>query len=217
MIQAVIFDMDGVLIDSEPLWRIAEVEGMRSVGVPLTDEMAHTTTGLRTDEVVEHWFSLYPWTGTSHQEVQARIVNRVMQLVRELGEPMPGVLDLIAGLVERGFPLAVASSSSSELIHAVVAKFGISGSFKALQSAEHEPYGKPHPGVYLAAAVALGVRPWSCLAFEDSVNGTIAAKAAKMRCISVPEPASLNDRRFGIADRVLSSLADFDFTLLDEL
>jgi sugar-phosphatase len=217
MIQAVIFDMDGVLIDSEPLWRIAEIEGMRSVGVQLTDEMAHTTTGLRTDEVVEHWFSRYPWTGTAHQEVEARIVNRVMQLVNEGGVPMPGVLDVIAGLTERGYPLAVASSSSSELIHAVVAKFGISGSFRALQSAEHEPYGKPHPGVYLAAAVALGVRPAACLAFEDSVNGTIAAKAAKMRCIAIPDAISLQDRRFGIADRVLPSLKHFDFTMLDEL
>jgi sugar-phosphatase len=78
-----------------------------------------------------------------------------------------------------------------------------------LQSAEHEPYGKPHPGVYIAAARALGVSPGDCLAIEDSANGLLAAKAARMRCIVVPEPAVRHDRRFCIADAVLDSLMDF--------
>lgn len=216
MIRAVIFDMDGLLIDSEPLWRLAEVEVFNSVGVPLTDELALTTMGLRTDEVVEHWYARYPWQGCSLKEVEARIDSRVIELVRERSRPLPGVRELISYFKERRLPLAIASSSS-EIIAAVVHHFDLASAFDVLQSAEHEPYGKPHPGVYLAAAHALGVAPTDCLAFEDSANGLLAAKAARMRCIAVPEPAVRADRRFFIADAILDSLADFRPELLDQL
>jgi sugar-phosphatase len=215
MVRAVIFDMDGLLIDSEPLWRLAEVEVFNPLGVPLTDELALTTMGLRTDEVVEHWFARYSWRGPSLKEVEARVDARVIELVRERGAPLPGAREVVSLLRERGYPLAIASSSTSELIAAVVHQLGLASSFQVLQSAEHEPYGKPHPGVYIAAANALGVAPAECLAFEDSANGVIAAKAARMRCIAVPEPPVRHDRRFCIADAVLDSLNEFDPDLLD--
>ncbi len=215
MIRAVIFDMDGLLIDSEPLWRLAEVEVFNAIGVPLTEELAFTTMGLRTDELVEHWSARYPWQDPTHKEIEARIDSRVVELVRERGTPLPGVLDLVTFFRDRGLPLAIASSSTSELIATVVHQIGLAGAFQVLQSAEHEPYGKPHPGVYIAAANALGVPPTDCLAFEDSANGLLAAKAARMRCIAVPEPAVRNDRRFCIADAVLDSLTDFRPELLD--
>jgi mannitol-1-/sugar-/sorbitol-6-/2-deoxyglucose-6-phosphatase len=89
--------------------------------------------------------------------------------------------------------------------------------FQVAQSAEHEAYGKPHPGVYIEAARRLGVEPWRCLAFEDSPNGVIAAKAARMHCIAVPDPALRNDRRLQAADLILPSLAEFHLGLLEQL
>lgn len=216
MVDAVIFDMDGVLIDSEPLWRIAEIDVLTPIGVPMTEEMAMSTMGMRTDEVVEHWFRRFPWEGPSLKEIEARIVERVIELIRERGEAKPGVFELIDRLQEKALPIAIASSSASEIIDAVVRQIGLYGRFRVMQSAEHEPYGKPHPGVYIAAARALQVTPSTCLAIEDSANGVLAAKAARMRVVAIPEHAVRGDRRFMIADAVLDSLLDFDLALLDQ-
>jgi mannitol-1-/sugar-/sorbitol-6-/2-deoxyglucose-6-phosphatase len=206
---AVIFDMDGLLIDSEPLWRIAEVEALAAVGVSITEEDALETTGLRTDEVVELWHGRYPWAAPPKKEIEARIISRLIALVRERGEPMAGAKETLEAFSAAGYPLAIASSSASEIIAAVLETLGIGGYFRVTQSAEHEPFGKPHPGVYIEAARALGVEPRTCLAFEDSPNGVIAAKAARMTCVAVPDPALAGDRRFGAADLVLGSLAEF--------
>ncbi|MFM9106967.1 MAG: hexitol phosphatase HxpB, partial [Chloroflexota bacterium] len=209
MADAVIFDMDGLLIDSEPFWRLAEVEALSAVGVPIDDDQARLTTGLRTDEVVEHWYAQYPWQGPTRQEVGARIIRGVIDLVRERGEALPGVGETLDGLAAAGYPLAIASSSASETLDAVLERLGIRAYFRVVQSAEHEPYGKPHPAVYIEAARRLGVAPTRCVAFEDSPNGVVAAKAARMRCIAVPDHALAEDARFRIADAVLPSLTAF--------
>lgn len=206
--------MDGLLIDSEPLWRIAEVEALSSVGVSITEEDALETTGLRTDEVVELWYGRHPWPDPPRKEIEARIITRLIALVRERGEAMTGVHETLQAFSAAGFPLAIASSSTSEIIAAVLETLGIGGYFRVTQSAEHEPFGKPHPGVYIEAARALGVEPRHCLALEDSPNGVIAAKAARMTCIAVPDPALVGDRRYGAADLVLGSLADFRLEML---
>jgi len=216
-VDAIIFDMDGLLVDSEPLWRIAEVETLSAVGVPITEEDAVQTTGLRTDEVVELWYARYPWPDPPRKEIEARIITRLIALTRERGELMPGVIETLQAVSDAGYPLAIASSSSSEIITAVLDTLGIAAYFEVTQSAEHEPYGKPHPGGYIEAARRLGVEPWRCLAFEDSPNGVIAAKAARMRCIAVPDPALQNDRRLQAADLILPSLAEFHLGLLEQL
>ena len=130
---------------------------------------------------------------------------------------MPGVHETLEALAAAGYPLAIASSSSSEIIAAVLETLDIGGYFRVTQSAEHEPFGKPHPGVYIEAARRLGIEPWRCLAFEDSPNGVIAAKAARMTCIAVPDRALAADRRFGAADLVLSSLTEFQVAMVGEL
>jgi sugar-phosphatase len=203
-ITAVIFDMDGVLVDSEPLWQEAEIEVFAGVGVELTAERCQETMGLRIDEAVDHWWVRHPWPGPSPIEVAEAIVARVTELIAERAEPLPGVHEAIAAARRVG-PIALASSSPRRLIDAVLARFDLD--FDVVHSAEDEAFGKPHPAIYLTTADRLGVAPTRCLAVEDSVNGVVAAKAARMACVAIPEPSLRGDRRFGVADAVLDSLA----------
>jgi HAD superfamily hydrolase (TIGR01509 family) len=214
MIQAVIFDMDGLLIDSEPLWQEAELKFFGELGVPLTIEMTRQTMGLRTDEVVDYWYARYPWKSPSKTEVRATLDDSVVEMITKKGQPKPGVSSVIDVCMSAGLPMAIASSSPLALIHAVVAKLGIDEHISIVHSAHDETHGKPHPAVYITAAGKLGVAPTDCLAFEDSVNGVLSAKAAKMKCVAVPEAEQRSDKRFGIADVVIGSLADFDPELL---
>ncbi|MBN2082540.1 hexitol phosphatase HxpB [bacterium] len=206
--RAAIFDLDGLLIDSEPLWQRAEVEIFNAYGVPLKPEMCYQTVGRRIHDVVEFWHARYPWEGPPPAAVAERIIARMLELIAGEAEPMPGALSAVEALAQAGLPLAVATSSQLVLAEAALKRLGIGGYFEAVCSAQHEPYGKPHPAVYLTAAGRLGVPPEHCLVFEDSVNGLIAAKAAGMYCVAVPYPAWRDNPRFVIADEVLASLAE---------
>lgn len=208
MIQAVIFDMDGLLIDSEPLWKEAEMQIFNSVGVPLTLEMTDQTMGMRTDEVVKHWHRQHPWDSPDLETVTKQVNATVLELIKQKGQPKEGVEHVIRICEELDLPMAIASSSTLEIISAVVEKFEIGHKFKIIHSAEFETYGKPHPAVYINAAKKIGVDPHHCLAFEDSANGVLSAKAAKMHCIAVPEPELRGDKRYGIADKIVNSLSD---------
>jgi sugar-phosphatase len=209
MLEAAIFDMDGLLVDSEPLWRRAEQQVFPRVGLHLTDEMCSQTTGVRLDEVVRLWYGRQPWSGPTVDEIEAQITATVCDLVAAEARPMEGVAEILAFFRQRGYHIALASSSSSRLIQVVVDRFGLGSYFDLLQSAEAEPYGKPHPGVFLAAARGLGVEPTRCLVFEDSFTGLIAAKAARMKAVVIPAPHDFGQSRFDIADLKLRSLLDF--------
>ena len=213
-LKAIIFDMDGVISDTEPLWQQAENEIFGSLGVELTPAMLHSTMGLRCDEVVEKWYAFQPWKGKSQAAVHDEIVDRVIELVIAKAVIFPGVKAVIAEVKAAGLKLALASSSPMRLIEAMTKHFGIYEEFEFLHSAEYEAFGKPHPAVYIHTAQQIGVSPMNCAAIEDSFNGLLAAKAAKMRCILVPDPAHRNDPRWAIADLVLDSLEGFELDLI---
>ena len=211
MIQAVIFDMDGLLIDSEPLWQESEKIVFHKVGIQLSDSQVTQTTGLRVDEVVSYWFSRFPWdeNSISQWEVERDIIETVKKLIQEKWKAKKWVFEILEFCSQKNIPLAIASSSALSIIETVVDWLDIQKYFSVLYSAEHEKYGKPHPGVYISACEKLGVRPVDCIAFEDSLNGVLAAKSAKIRCIAVPEEINKHNPKFAIADMKLDSLLDF--------
>ena len=143
------------------------------------------------------------------------MTDRVAELVERAGTPMPGALDAVATCRRLGLPIAVCSGSFASVIEAALARLGIADEVAVWHSAEWEPLGKPHPAVYLTTAAELGIDARSCLAVEDSFNGALAAKAARMRVAVVPEPATLDSPRWGFCDRLLRSLEEFDGALLD--
>ena len=206
--RALVFDMDGILIDSEPLWRRAEIEIFGGVGLVLEEADCFETQGLRIDEAVAFWYERAPWSGRSCEDVAKSIVSRMGGLIRSEGEPMPGALASIEWALSSSWRLALASSSSKFLIATVLDHFGITGLFECTRSAEDEASGKPHPDVYLSAARALRLEPRVCVAVEDSANGMASALSAGMRCIAVPPPETRDDVRFAAATLRLTSLRD---------
>ncbi|WP_061708879.1 hexitol phosphatase HxpB [Pseudenterobacter timonensis] len=208
-ILAAIFDMDGLLIDSEPLWDRAELEVMASLGVDITRRHElPDTLGLRIDMVVELWYAQQPWVGPGREEVTARIIQRALSLVEEERPLLPGVHDAVALCKAQGLQVGLASASPLAMLERVLTMFDLRDSFDALASAEKLPYSKPHPQVYLDCAAKLGVDPLCCVSLEDSVNGMIASKAARMRSIVVPAAENRHDPRFVLADVKLDSLQD---------
>ncbi|BDD03120.1 hexitol phosphatase HxpB [Aureibacter tunicatorum] len=210
MIKGVIFDMDGLLIDSEPYWKMAMINVFASVGLEMNKEKAQLTMGLRSVDVVDYWYRKEPWESKTKEIVLQEILEEVKKLVLRDGETMPGVHDAIAFFKSQGIKMALASSSPKDVIHSFVEKMGILDDLEYLRSGDQEEFGKPHPGVFINTAKEMGWNPSECLVFEDSVNGVIAGKAALMKVVAIPEPDSFSDPRFSIADMKISSLGHFD-------
>ncbi len=217
MIKAVIFDMDGLLIDSEPLWRKSEIRIFRNKGIFLTENDCRRTTGMRVDEVVAHWNFTYPEAGLQIKETIHEIMDEVTSMIKTSGEALPGVYQTIAFFESLGIPMAIASASSYSLISEVTLKLGIGNKFEVIQSAEFMNYGKPHPEVFIETAKRLKVPVSQCLVFEDSIYGVIAGKAAKMNVIAVPDADNFDNSGYCIADKKLHSMEEFNKALWEEL
>lgn len=213
----VIFDMDGLLIDSEPLWGEAMKEIFADMDIRLKPEHYAYTTGLRTSEVVDFWYHHFGWEGKTPVEVADAIVKRVTDKIMEKGNPMDGLEYILSFFSSRNYKIGLASSSPMILILSVLEHLKVKHFFQAIYSAEHEDYGKPHPAVYLSCARELESLPLRCIVFEDSVNGLIAGKAARMKTVVVPEKHNRNDPRYILADLILDSLADFTEESLKQL
>ncbi len=207
MTKALIFDMDGVLIDSEPLWKKAIQLVMKTYGFNFSYEMCNETKGMRVDEVTLYWKQKLNATFDSSQAAE-EIIEEVVSLINKEGKAMEGVKETIKQANQRKIPLALASSSSMKIILTVLEKLNIKSHFQAIHSAENERYGKPHPQVFLSAASSLSVLPENCLVIEDSLNGVIAAKAAKMKVIAIPEQQEVNLPQFSIADKVCQTMKE---------
>jgi mannitol-1-/sugar-/sorbitol-6-/2-deoxyglucose-6-phosphatase len=207
-IKAVIFDMDGVLIDSEPYWRLAMIKGFKEVGLNFTDEDCRQTTGMRLKEVIEFWFQRHSITQFSVVDTNSLILDYLTEFIEKDGKEMLGVSELLNYLKANNYKIGLATSSDERFMNTVVTKLKLSVYFDAIVSAQKLQYAKPHPDVFLKCAEALGVLPQQCLVIEDSVNGVIAGKAASMRVIAVPEKEFRAKNEFKIADKLVENLGE---------
>ena len=202
--------MDGLLIDSEPLWQEAGQEVLSLYNIQLTDEQYHSSSGLRTPEWIDYWFSYHQIDKSKAAQAIEHIEETALQKIRESGRILPGVEYIINFFKQRNFRMGIASSSPMRLINVVVDKLNIRSYLHAITSAESLAYGKPHPQVFINCAEELSVPPNQCIVFEDSFNGLIAAKAAKMKCVVVPHHSVYHRPHWNAADLITKSLHEFD-------
>lgn len=217
MIEAAIFDMDGLISDTEPLWGEVMVKSFRKSGISLTREECWATQGVGTREAIEYWYHRYPGEHLPPEEMFDLICQTMLEEIDRRLVVMPGVMETLEFFATRKIPMALASGSPMNIIEAVVRKAGLRKYFYSIQSAENLRFGKPNPAVFLEASDALGVPHYTCLVFEDSVNGVLAAKAAKMKVVAVPDPAQAKHPFYVLADVRLRTLKDFNATVYKQL
>ena len=201
--------MDGLLIDSEPIWQEATSEIFATKNLQITLEQYESTTGLRTAEFLEHWFDYFQLDNALLNQWQNALYELVIAKVKSKGQVMQGVDYIFDFFAKQNFKMGVASSSPMILIDCVIDMIGVRKQLQAITSAEDLPFGKPNPQVYINCANELNSKANDCICFEDSINGMIAAKAAKMKCVVVPAPSQFEDLRWHLADLKIKSLLDF--------
>ena len=205
MIAAVVFDMDGVIVDSEQVWDEVRENYVREVGGTYTDSATRDMMGMSSVEWSRYMADQLGVPGTP-EEINAAIVERMLERYGEAPPLIPGAVEAVRGCAER-WPLAVASSSNPELIEVVLDVAGLHDVIPVVVSSQEVARGKPAPDVYLEAARRLGVDPRLCAAVEDSHNGIRSAKAAGMRVVAIPNPHFPPDEdAVGQADVVLRSI-----------
>jgi len=217
MIEAVILDMDGILIDSERHWQLTERALFADLGIDLSDQLLVQTRGLRTEEMVAHWASRFPLDGTDPKALMKDYDARMVETMLREVPLMDGARELIDMFREMKLPVALATCSTQDHIDAVMEKHGLRKSFDLLVSAAVNMPGKPHPEVFLRTASLLKVDPTRCLVFEDSFNGLVAAKAARMKVVAMPDPLEFNQDRFAAADLKIRSLGEFTLETFQKL
>jgi len=209
MIEAVIFDMDGLLIDSEPLWRTAEKDVFGSLGIEVTEELAIETSRMTTKEVTKYWYNHKPWRQKNLEQVEQAVVQRVGVLIDTCGVMMPGVIELLQYFKQAGYKLGLATNSPHCLVPRVLRKLQIEHYFDIVISSDFVNKGKPSPDIYIKTAFELNATPSKCIVFEDSISGIRAAIAAGMSVVAVPETGKFDDKGFDIANMKIRQLSDF--------
>lgn len=212
-IEAVIFDMDGVIIDSGPLWKKAEREIFATVGVQISEELCKLTESMTTAEVTYFWYSRQPWKNKNLRDVENEVIDRVEYLIKEEGVAINGVEEIIKKTKSYDYKIGLATNSPYRLIPVVLKKFNIIDYFNVISSAEHELQGKPNPSIYLSVAKKLNVEPEACVVFEDSYAGLLAARKAGMKTIALMNNSSDNYMQSKIADMQIEDYTQFDFPL----
>jgi HAD superfamily hydrolase (TIGR01509 family) len=216
VIEAVVFDLDGVLLDTEELWNEARLQIVEERGGRWRQDAQRAMMGMSSQE----------WSRYVHEElgvpdppeqISTEVVRRLEELYRERLPLIPGALDAVRQLAAR-WPLAIASSSNRPLIDLFLELTETAGLFRATVSSEEVEHGKPAPDVYIEAARRLEVDPARCAALEDSENGIRSATAAEMKVIAIPNPVyPPSAEALALAAVVATSLDEVDPALVETL
>jgi HAD superfamily hydrolase (TIGR01509 family) len=214
MIEAVVFDLDGVVVDSEQVWDDVRVQLAKERGGRWHDRAQADMMGMSSPEWSAYMHDVIGLP-ESPEEINDEVVRRMIERYADSLPLIDGAVDAIRRLAE-GFTLAVASSSNRSIIEHVLERAGVAGQFAAVVSSEEVSSGKPAPDVYLEAARRLRIEPERCAAVEDSSNGIRSAHAAGMRVLAIPNahypPA---DDALALADAVAASPRDLTPELVD--
>jgi HAD superfamily hydrolase (TIGR01509 family) len=213
-LEAVLFDMDGVIVDSEPLWTEAEIQFLARRGLSYSPQLKAVLMGRDSREAVGILIEHYNLRESVDDVIEERN-ELVAGLFQEFLKPIPYALELVKSVRNSGVKTCLASSSPKRLIELVLDKFSIAGLFDLLLSGDQVARGKPAPDIYLTAARQLGVIPDNCLVIEDAPNGVASAKAAGMCCLAIS--TSANAAELAMADEVMRGFEKVDLQLLQDL
>jgi HAD superfamily hydrolase (TIGR01509 family) len=216
VIEAVVFDLDGVLLDTEELWDEARRRLAEERGAPWPDDAQRAMMGMSAPEWSRYMHDVIG-LAEPPEEISTEVVRRLEALYRERLPLVPGALEAVGRIGARR-PLGIASSSNLPLIDLFLELTATQELFRATVSSEEVERGKPAPDVYLEAARRLGVDPASCAAIEDSENGIRSASAAGMRVVAIPNRVFRpSDEALSLADVVLASLDELTPEVLESL
>jgi HAD superfamily hydrolase (TIGR01509 family) len=217
MLKAVMFDMDGVIVDSEPIYYEVEMQIYHELGMDVPDELRYSYVGTKTEDM---------WSELKEKYLLKQPVEELVKLEAEryrnyitssdVLKPVPGAIELLQELFEHNISIALASSSFLKDIEMILGLLDIRKYFSVVVGGDEVKKGKPEPDIFEYAVKKLGVSPENCIVIEDSSNGTKAAKAAGIKCIGYKNKNS-GSQDLSSADLIIESMEDIDYETLRQL
>ncbi len=192
MLEAVIFDMDGVLIDSEPFHLVVNEKIFANLGINLSEDEYHSFIGTTHKDMWTTIKKRYNLPQPVPELVNMQVSGNINYIKNEEIKQIKGITDLLSRIARENIKIGIASSSPTEVIELVINKLGIGEYFSSIVGGEEIKKGKPAPDIFLKAAKRLKAKPSACIVIEDSKNGVLAAKAAEMKCVGFKNPNSGN-------------------------
>jgi HAD superfamily hydrolase (TIGR01509 family) len=213
-LEAVLFDMDGVIIDSEPLWSDAEKQLLARRNLPYSPSLKTAMMGRDARGAVGYLIEHYSLTESLGKLIEERN-QLIAELFKEHLKAIPGALDLVRSVIAAGILTGLVSSSPKPLVELALEKLVTTGLFDLTLSGDQVVRGKPAPDIYITAAEKLGVKPEYCLVIEDAPHGVAAAKDAGMCCLAIGTSVSVVE--LAMADKVVSGFEEVDVQVLQSL